>query len=898
MADGDRRSGEPRAEDAEAPPGARAAAMWRRYLHFWGPRVEADVDEELAFHVAMRVRDQMDRGMTEPEARAAVRARLGDLAAVRAACVAIDTRRHRRVHRARILDELRQDVRFGVRGMLRRKGWTAVGMVTLAIGIGANTAVFSVVHNLLLHPMDYPHADRLAVVYQQPTDARVTGVSVYLLPATPVLRAWRAGAYSFEDLEGYATGDAVLRVGGGPATTVHTATVQPGLARFAGKRPVVGRYFTQEDVRSRARVAVLSEGLWRSRYGGADSAVGSAVTLGRSVYTIVGVMPAAFQLPALLQDRTDVFLPLDVNDDELGVSMIGRLRPGVSPEQAARELDTLAARMPGTPKPLGYVAVVARPGRIVGFRDSLFMLSAAVVLVLIIACANVAHLLLARGAEREHEMAIRAAIGAGHGRLFRQAVTESLVLAFLGCLAGLAVGWAGLRALVALRPDSLSELRVAHMDATTLLVAVGLTVLTGVVFGLVGATQSARLASPEVLRIGAPTAAGAGRGRTRSLLVITEMALCTTLLVGAALLIRSVVHLQLADPGFDMDGLYTVSADLSATADSTGALRWAFYDRLQERLREVPGVRGVTLATTSPPGRNFLIGALEVEGQAPPARAATGYINTVGVRPGFFALMGMRFVEGGTFTDTTAAAGQVIVNAGMARRYWPRGSALGRRLRVVTRGSGRWLTIVGVVSDAATGGLRMERTEPVLYTPPASFFAPTLIARVTAPGAVLPVVRGIVREMNPAVPPVEMHAVAAAMAESIGTQRFTMLLLAVFAGIALVLAAVGLYGVMAYAVAQRAREIGVRIALGATAGRVARTVVGRGLVLVGAGMAIGLAGAHWGTRLVVSMLSGVEPGDPMSFAAAAGVLVLAGVLACLVPMLRAMRVDPVAAMRC
>jgi putative ABC transport system permease protein len=881
----------------EAPPGARGAAMWRRYLHFWGPRVEADVDEELAFHVAMRVREEMARGVAEGEARAAALRRLGDVDAARAACVAIGSRRYRRMNRARIVDEFLQDVRFGVRGLLRRKGWAAVGVLTLAIGIGANTAVFSAVDSLLLHPLGYPHADRLALVYQQPAEAHVTGVSVYMLPATPVLRAWRAGAYAFEDLEGFSTSDAVLRVGGGAASTVHTAAVQPSFARFAGARPLAGRFFTDDDPRSRARVALLGEGLWRSRFGGADSAVGSTITLGRDVYTIVGVMPAAFQLPALLQDHSDVFVPLDVNDDRIGVSMIGRLRPGVSPEQAARELDTLSARMPGAARRPNAFAVVVPPGRIVRFRDSLLMLSAAVVLVLIIACANIAHLLLARGAAREREMAIRAAIGAGRGRLFRQAVTESLVLAGVGCAAGLAVGWAGLRALVALRPGSLGELSAAHMSVSTLLVAVGLTVVTGVVFGVVGAVQAARLSSPEVLKVGAPTTPAAGRGRARSLLVVTEMALCTTLLVGAALLIRSVVHLQRTDPGFDAAGLYALSADLSATSDSTGALAWAFYDRLAERLRAVRGVQAVSVATTAPPGRSFLIGALEAEGQEPEPHEATGYINVLGVRPGFFALMGMRFVEGGPFTDTTAAGAQVIVNAGLARRYWPRGSALGHRLRVAFRGSGDWLTVVGVVNDAATGGLLMDRTEPFLYTPPRPFFAPTLLARVTAPDAVLPAARHIVREMNPAVPPVEIRSVASAMAGSIGRQRFTMLLLAVFAAIALVLAAVGLYGVMAYAVAQRAQEIGIRIALGATAGSVARTVLGRGLALVATGLVIGIVGAHWGARLLASMLSGVSAGDPASFAVAGAVLVVAAVLACVTPMLRAMRVDPVVAMR-
>ncbi len=893
----------PRAPDPRHPqdlspaPNARAAAMWRRYLHFWGPGTDADVDDELEFHRDMRVHDHLARGMTEAEARDAVQLRLGDLAAVRSECLAIDHRRHRRMNRAELFDALVQDVRFGVRTLLRQKGWAIVGILTLALGIGANTAVFSVVNDLLLHPLDYPHAERLAVVYQQPSVNTVHGVSVYLTPTTPTLRAWRAGNHSFEDLEGFSTADMVARVGGDHAAVLHTAAVQPGLAAFAGQRPLIGRYFENGDVESHAQVAVLSEALWRSRYGSADSVLGKPVSLDGKLYTIVGVMPAAFQLPSLLQDHTDLYLPLDVHNDNIGVSMIGRLRPGVAVATAARDLDSVSAHMPGAAKRPSYDAAVVPPGRIIRFRDSLMLLAAAVALVLIIACANVAHLLLARGQARRRELAIRAAIGAGRNRLFRQLVTESLVLAAAGGLVGIGVGWAGLRVLVSLRPASLSQLANAHMDATTLFVAMALAALTGVVFGLVGALQSIRLTSPDVLKVGAPTSAGRGHARLRSLLVVTEMALSTTLLVGAALLIRSVAHLQLTDPGFQPQGLYTLTAQLEATPDTTSALQWNFYDRLAERIRALPGVDGVTVATAAPPMRNFSIGVFEVEGQPAPPANATSFVNTLGARPGFFALMGMHFVQGATFTDTTEAGHQVIVNAGMARRYWPGASALGHRVRVGRGGQGDWLTIVGVVPDAATGGLAMDRTEPMLYRPPQSFFTPHLIARISAPATALPAMRQAVAQMNAWIPPVDIHSVSDAMAESIGGQRFTMLLLTVFTGLALLLAAVGLYGVMAYTVAQRTREIGVRMALGATSGDVARRVLKEGLILGLTGMGLGLVGAHWGVRLLSGMLAGVTAGDTLSYALAGAALLVTATVAIVVPMWRATRVDPVIAMR-
>lgn len=886
-----------RPDDRRPAPNARAAAMWRRYLHFWGPRADADVDEELGYHLDMRVQDYVARGMTEAEARDAVARRFGNLPALRARLIDLDTRRNRRMTRATMLDALAQDVRFGIRAMLRQKGWTAVGILTLALGIGANTAVFSVVDNLLLHPLHYPHADRLAVVYQQPSVGAVHGVSVYLAPMTVTLRAWREGSHAFEDLEGFSTTDVVARIGRDPASVLHAAAVQPELAAFAGQRPLIGRYFDSTDVASHAQVTVLSEALWRSRYGAADRVLGKAISLDGKLYTVIGVMPAAFQLPSLLQDNTDLYLPLDTRDDNANVLVIGRLRPGVTVAAAARDLDSVSAHMPGAAQRPPYGATVVPPGRIIRFRDSLMLLSAAVALVLIIACANVAHLLLARGQARQRELAIRAAIGAGRGRLFRQMVTESLLLAGAGGLIGIAVGWAGLHAIVSLRPPSLSQLANAHMNGTTLLVALGLAALTGVVFGVVGALQSARLASPDVLRVGTPTSPGRGHGRLRSLLVVTEMALSTTLLVGAALLIRSVAHLQLTDPGFTPQGLYSLTAELAGTPDTTSALKWGFYDRVAERLRALPGISGATVATTAPPGRNFTIGTFEVDGQPAPSANTTSFINTLGVRPGYFALVGLRFVQGGPFTDTTQAGNQVIVNEGMARKYWPNASALGRRVRMANNGRGDWLTIVGVVRDAATGGLTMDRREPMLYRPPQSYFSPTLVVRVANAGPALPAIRRTVAEMDAAIPPVEIRSVTDAMAESISGQRFTTLLLTVFTGLALLLAAIGLYGVMAYSVAQRTREIGVRMALGATAGDVARRVLREGLLLGFAGMALGLVGAHWGVRLLAGMLSGVTAGDALSFVMAATALLVTAVMASVMPVWRATRVDPLIAMR-
>jgi putative ABC transport system permease protein len=869
--------------------------MWRRYLRFWGPHAEADVDDELQFHVEMRVAEYMKSGMDETHARAAVARRLGDLPAARAECVAIDTRREHRMSRTQWFDAFVQDLRFGARMLLRQKAWTAVGILTLALGIGANTAVFSVVNQLLLHPLPYPGADRMALVYEQPQNGGASGVSVYLLANAPTFRRWRADAHSFDDLEGWTSTDVVFRQDGGKAAVLHSAAVLPSFAEFAGVRPILGRNFDSTDVAARAHVVLLSEALWRGRFGSDPHVVGRTLDLNGNPYTVVGVMPRQFRLPALLQTNTDVFTPLDLTDTQIGLSIVGRLRPGVTIGAAQRELDSILVR---SRVMTGFRVQVVPPDRIVHFRDSLMLLAAAVALVLIIACVNVAHLLLARGATRRREMAVRAALGAGGGRLTRQLLTESLLLALAGCAAGILVGWGGLRALVALRPESLSQLSLARLDGTTLLVAAGLSLATGIAFGLVGAVQSTGLHGYDVLKAGGRSlSAGRSHDRVRSALVVTEMALCTALLVGATLLVRSVAHLASSDPGFDVAGLYSFNLNFSATSDTSGDDRWRFADQVVQRARHLPGVQAMTVDGVAPPGQAFTVGALAIEGRSLPKPGGMSFISVNPVRPDFFRLMGMHFVQGATFTDTTAAAAQVIVNQGMARRYWPNGSAIGQHVRVGFENNGPWLTIVGVVNDASTGGLGMQAGEPMFYFPRMTDISPAILARLTNPEVAIPAMRSLVASMNPAIPPLDATDVANAMAATIGGQRFTMLLLAVFTGLALVLAAVGLYGVMAYAVAQRTREIGIRVALGATRTRIARRVLTRGLTLGAIGMAVGLVGAHWGTRLLSSMLSGVSANDPASFTAAGAVLLATVALACVVPMRRAMRVDPVVAMR-
>ena len=879
-------------------PQARRAATWRRYLRFWGPRAEADVDDELRFHIEMRVRDYIAQGMTEDEARAATARRLGDLATNRAECLTITTRRQRRMTRAQLIDALGQDVHFAFRTLGRQKGWTAVAILTLALGIGANTAVFSVVNSLLLHPLPYPHADRIAILFQEPTQGNQTGMNVMVSPRPALLRAWRENAHLSENVEGFATTDMTLVPPRGEAATVHTASINPSLSRLADQHPLIGRGLTDADIKD-GHVALLSEGIWRSRYGSNPAVLGTPLMLDGTSYTVVGVMPSAFRLPTVFQQSTDIWLPLDVYNDKIGMSAMVRLRPGVDRGAAQRELDSISARLDVKQgNRVGFRTKLVPPAQMVSFRESLLLLTGAVALVLLIACANVAHLLLARAATRQRELAIRAALGAGTGRLVRQLLTESSVLAAAGCVGGVVVGWLGLRALIALRPSALSNLDTARMDTTTLVVAIGLGVVTGLLFGVVGAIQSARHSTHDALKAsGLSTSHSRRQQRLRGLLVVSEIALSTTLLVGASLLVRSVVRLQTMDPGFDARGLYGMSIILPEKSYATPAAKQSFYAELTARARAVPGVESAMMAEGAPPSRSFLIGALQLEGEAPPKPGTTAFISYNGVEPDYFRLMGIRILQGVTFSDTTDKSTQVMVNEGFARKFWPGENVVGRRLRVVYNGKGDWLTIIGVAANAYTSGLTSQANDPMLYMPFHGQYQPALIVRATPGTNAITTVRSLVPAIDRHLPPPSVTNVEDALIESIAGPRFTMLLLAVFTVLALVLAAVGLYGVLAYAVAQRTREIGIRIALGATRRAIARAIVGQGAFLAVCGIVIGLGGAYWATKFIDKMLYGVPRGDPYSFAAGALLLFATAMAACLVPMRRAVAVDPLIAMR-
>jgi len=861
---------------------------------------EREVEEEIKLHLTLRAEQLMAHGATPTDAYHQAVRKFGALDDSRARLLEAARHRERQMKRIELFDEIRQDTLFALRTLSRQKGWTAITILTFALGIGATTAVFSVVSSLLLHGVPYPAPDRIVIVQQQPKNGNNTGIRVSIMPSTAIVNAWRAGTRAFESLEPYIGAQRQLRTSGDPIG-VSTASVLPSFLTFAGERALVGRMFSAAEIENKVPVALLAEGIWRERYGADPSVIGRPIVVGDSTYTVIGVLPASLRLPPVGRDRIDVWLPLDLRNQDLGFGVLGRIRPGATIATATRDLDGLTAQVDKSlSSKTTFATVLRRPAELIDFQDALLMLTGAVALVLLVACANVAHLLMARAATRRRELAVRAALGADKMRVFRQLATESLVLAVVGAVTGVLLGWLGLRSIIALRPGAMSQLSAAHLDLTTLGVTVAVAVTSGLIFGVLGAFQTSRNSTHDSLKAGSlSTSSSRGHDRLRSVLVISEMALSATLIVGATLLVRTVVNMQRTDLGFEPKGLYAIRLSFPESRYKEAASRAAFATELKARLRTTRGVKELAFAGTPPGSRNFSVGTFEIDGaQAAAKEGGSSFTDVNVIERDFFKLMGIRLVEGTMFTDTSEAANQVIVNAGFARAHWPAGGAIGRRVRIAYQGHGTWMTIVGVASDALTAGPGAVSTAPLLYSSPSEVHQRVaLMVRTNGSMDLATTVRQLVKSIDPEMVPPKIESTEEIVSKAIAGPRFTMLLLTTFTLLALLLAAVGLYGVMAYSVAQRTREIGIRVALGATQAAIGKSVVMRGVLLAFVGAALGLGGAYWGTRLIAQMLYGVAPLDVASFATGAIVLVLTAVVACVVPMRRALAVDPIRAIR-
>lgn len=883
-------------------------------------RVDSDVDEEIAHHIEMRIRDNRARGMSDTEARAEALARFGSVERVRAETRRVDRARHRRRAWREGVGDLASGVRLAVRGLGRRPLLSLSVVAILALGVGATAAVFTVVDRVVLRPLPYPDAEELiwlesAVPYAG-ADAR-WGLSQagYFAFAGETRTLSKVGAYSTVE---------ITHLGEGPPRQVLLASVTHPLLDVLEAQPAVGRLLLEEDdVPGAPRVAVLSHAFWQREFGGDPDVVGRPLRLGSVTSEIVGVLEEGIGLP---REMPDVWATLRLDPAAQAVNYhwvaaIGRLAAGRSAEDAQREVDgitsTFADRFPSAyserfMRESGFrtLAVPLKAHVLGDVERTLWMLFGSVLLLLLITAANVGNLYLVRAEARRRELAIRAALGANARRLAGLQVTESLVLALAAAAPALALAWAGVRVLVRLAPAGLPRLAEVQLDGLSVVFTLGLTVLAGVVVGslpVVFRTTDPRDVAEGTKRVLSPV-----RHRLRQGLVGAQVALALVLLAAAGLMLRSFVGLRSVDPGFQADGVATFTVPLPAGRYGDYADVAAFQRRLLDALSTLPGVltagaaTGLPLVDTNSDGH---CAALFFEDQPPDPERQPPCLPVLQVAPGYFETLAIP-VRGSapTWSDLDDDAGRVVVTEAFARRVWPGEDAIGKGLR----GNGweePFYRVAGVARDIRADGLDRPPLEaaffPLMPIEGAPLWMPPRTMRVvvradaTSPVALLPRFRDLVGSLDPEVPVVEPRAYSTAIAQSDAMARasFTLMLLGVAGVMALLLSAVGMYGVLAYLVAQRRSEMGVRLALGALPGQVVRMIVGQSLRLAGIGVAVGLVGAVVFTRSLDSLLFGVSPTDPWTLGGAAALLLAVALLATLTPALRAARIDPKAVLQ-
>jgi putative ABC transport system permease protein len=790
-----------------------------------------------------------------------------------------------------------QDVRYAARSLRKSPGFTFVAAITLALGVGANTAIFSVVNAVMLRPLPFSNPGQLVRIWESNVERGWPTFGV----SNPNFLDWRAHAKSFQAMAAEAN-IGLTWTSGGDAEVLQGRRVSATFLPTLQMAPIFGRNFLEEEDRpgGNTRVAIVGHGLWQRAFGGDPAAVGKTMTLNAQPFTIIGVLPASFRWG----DNTDLLVPLAPdparNRADRRLAVIGRLAEGVSLQQATSELEAMAARMgvqyPESNKGWGV--------RLLSFYDwlvpestrrSLLVLLGAVALVLLIACGNVVNLLLARGTGRQRELSIRAAMGATRARLARQLLFESCLIAVLAAGIGVALSFVAVRLLVALGPASVPRIEELSIDGTVLAFALGGALTTMIAFGLAPAIQAARQDPQDALRGDSRgSTSGTGSRRMRAALTIAEVALSVALLIGAGLLIRSFARLQQVSPGFQTSGLMTARIGLPNMAYPGGPRKRAFFERLLADLRGRPGIEAAAIASGPPLSGDFTGGDVKLPTQSNEEAGSSAW-RLVG--PGYFAAMGIP-LRGREFTsqDVTDAPPVAIISATLAERFFPNQDPIGRTL-IMGSLSDTPHTIVGVAGDVKTFGLEAEAgfmfygaaTQYPAWNPM------MLVWRSRAPS--VDTVRASLRSIDPNVPLSAVESMDTLFERSMGPRRFNLYLLTAFAGVALTLAAIGLFGVMAYLVSQRTREIGVRLALGATRGEVFRQILGRGLTLAGLGAAIGVGAAMGLSQVMETLLFSVSRRDPVTFIAVPVALVIVAALACYLPARRAMRVDPVVALR-
>jgi putative ABC transport system permease protein len=862
---------------------ARLRALFRR------ESVLQDIEEELRAHIELATEENLKRGLPPDEAQAAALKSFGNQ--IRSTELGYDIRG------GGWLEALWQDLRFGARMLFKQPGFTAIAALTLALGIGANITIFSVVNSVLLRPLPYPNSDRLVFLWSDSPKLNIRERA----SAYANFSEWRDQNKSFEDLAVFDP-TVVTLTGGAEPEQVMSVRASANLFPLLGVAPMLGRTFTADEEQQKVRVVVLSHGLWRRRFGASPNVLGQTLEIDGVSSQVIGVMPQHFKSgeETPIWEPHTLFPDWEAQKAQRGTGswqVVGRLKPRVSLEQARTEMNTIAQRLeqayPDANKGLG-VNLVPFQLQYTGsnVRLALWMLFGAVVLVLLIACTNVANLMLARGIAREREMAIRMALGAGRLRLIRQLLTESALLVLLAGAGGLLIASWGIRAVLSFSPANLPRLDGVAIDAKALAFTTIVSLLTGLLFGLAPALKISQTQPGAALK--------KGRSASGGLLVITEFGLAVLLLAGAGLLLRSFSKLQAVDPGFDPAGALTIQ--LTPPRNSTADQWRVFYQQLSERIAALPGVEAAGLT------KEIVISGdpaelITVEGAAPDSSATARIpLRRDVISEGFFQTLRVPLRKGRFFNaqDNQGAMRVTIINETMARRFWPGEEALGKRFKLgAAQSDNPWLTVVGVVGDMRRQSLERQPIaqifRPYMQSPERRMI---LLVRTTGESTQLaPLVRNEIRALDKTVLVSGFSTLESLIARNVAQRRFQTWLLTLFSALALLLSAVGIYGLMNQSVAMCTREIGTRMALGAQPRDVLRLVIGQGMRLALCGIGIGLMAAFGLTRVLNSLLFGVTPTDPTTFVAAPLVLLAAALLACFVPARRATKVDPVVAFR-
>ncbi|HEV2183177.1 MAG TPA: ABC transporter permease [Candidatus Acidoferrales bacterium] len=860
-----------------------------------------DMDEEMRVHLELREKEYAQSGFSPEEAHMAARKNFGNALAIRE--VSHDS------WGWAWLEHLAQDLRFAFRMFSKNPGFTAVAILTLALGIGANTAIFSVVYGVLLQPLPYTDASRLVVLNE--TTPKVGTVSV----SYPNFLDWRTESHAFSQMA--AVHDVGFNLAGvTQPENISGEAVSPNFLSMMGVRPFLGRDFNASEEKSGTPpVVLLSYELWQSHLGSDRDAIGRTITLDGRSFTIVGVLPPNFRS----LDKTDVMLPIGVwatsnsgeaNDrgDRGDMIVIGRLAPHVTFAQARMEMEGIAARLakeyPATNDKFGVALQSIRDSFVSDARPAILVLFGAVMFVLLIACANVANLFLVRGAARTKEIALRMAFGASRSRIVRQMLTESFVLACLGGVLGLALAVAGIHGIARLIPMDMLSGATLNLNGAVLFFAAGVIVLAAFIFGLAPAMHSTRPDVQSELKEGGRTAsASAAQNKLRGALAIAEISLALILLICAGLMMRSLYKLMSVNPGFRPDRVLTMEMVLRTQQYSKDPAVLNFWQQVLGRVRALPGVESAATGTLVPLTGSHSRGDITIEGMALPTPGNFPHPDIHEVSPAFTSTLGIPLLRGRTFTEIDKQGTPLVgmVNARLAQQYWPNDDPLGKRFMFghPSTDPPKWITVVGVVGDTKLYGLANPSRLEVYISSlqyPGSDMNLVVKSRID-PAAMISAIRGAVASIDKNQPIFAISTMNQLVSDSVGTRRITLVLLGLFSALALVLAAIGIYGVISYSVAQRTHEIGIRMALGAQPVDVLRMVLKQGVKITFAGVAIGVMVSLGLTQLMSSLLFSVSTADPLTFAGVAILLVLVALLACYIPARRALRVDPMVSLR-